>query len=80
MGMHLPIVNWILGCVEFISFTILVNRSPSGFVRDTRGLRQGFPLSPFLFLIMSEALSKIIHDVRTKGEMREVKVFELESI
>jgi hypothetical protein len=56
MGMHLSTVNWIMGCVESVSFIVLINNSPSRFFQASRGLDKGVPLSPFLFLIVVNAL------------------------
>lgn len=41
-------------------FSILMNVSPSGFFSTSRGLCQGDPLSSFLFVIIGEALSRMV--------------------
>ena len=47
-------------CLSTVWFSILVNGNPCGFFRSTRGLRLGDPLSPMLFVIVMEALSKLL--------------------
>ena len=48
-------------CISTTRFSILVNGTPMGFIHNTRGLRQGNPLLPYLFVIGTEALSCLIN-------------------
>lgn len=51
------------------NFSILLNGTPVATFNATRGLRQGDPLSPFLFIIVAEGLGRYI-----KKELRERKI------
>lgn len=51
--------RWMQAGVSSVSFSILVNGSPKDFFKAQRGLREGDPLSHFLFVIVGEALSRM---------------------
>ena len=53
-------VRWVMALVTSSRFSILVNGSPSETFIPSRGLRQGYPLSPFLFILMMEGLGQSI--------------------
>ena len=61
-------------CVSSTWFSILVNGSPKCFFTARKGLGQGDPLSLFLFLIMAEALGRMIKEAVCTGLFEGFKV------
>ena len=47
----------------------MINGSPRDFFGNTRGLCQGDPLSPLLFSIIMEVLSRLLDGVTPSGQM-----------
>lgn len=59
--------RWIREYITTTSFFVLVNGFPSKLFNAFRGIRQGDPLSPFLFTIVVEALSILLVKARDMG-------------
>ena len=60
--------NWvsrIMACISSVQYKILINGQPKVHIIPNRGLRQGDPLSPYLFILCTEAL---IANIRKKEE------------
>ncbi|KAL6585288.1 hypothetical protein OROMI_004577 [Orobanche minor] len=67
-------VNWIMECVSKATSSVLVNGSPSKDFDFKRGLRQGDPLSPFLFLLVAEGLNLMMKKACVLGHFIPYKV------
>ncbi|KAL4303922.1 hypothetical protein GQ457_10G015640 [Hibiscus cannabinus] len=60
LGFDVSWVSLILRCITTVSFNVRINGSLSREFHPQRGLRQGDPLSPFLFLLCTQALSALL--------------------
>jgi hypothetical protein len=52
--------NWMYFCISIVQFSILINGTPCGFFNSTRDIRQGDLLSSLLFVLVMEALSRLM--------------------
>jgi hypothetical protein len=58
---------WIKQCISTARFSVLINGSPVGYFGSSRGVRQGDRLSPFLFVLVMEAFSRMIGAITSRG-------------
>ncbi|RVW14147.1 putative ribonuclease H protein [Vitis vinifera] len=65
--------NWIFFCISTVRMAVLVNGTPTDFFSTFRGLRQGDPLSPYLFVLIMEAFSSLISRAEENGFIRGFK-------
>ncbi|CAN1269326.1 LINE-1 retrotransposable element ORF2 protein [Linum perenne] len=60
MGFGRIWISWIREIISSVSFTVVMNGQSGPSFRPTRGIRQGDPLSPFLFILVSNAMSFLL--------------------
>jgi len=64
----------VMKCVTTVSYSILVNRVPSETIIPSQGIRQGDPLSPYLFLLCAECLSSLLANAEQDGRLSGIPV------
>ena len=69
MGFHERWINLTIVCVKTVMYSTLVNGEPRGLIHPSKGIRQGDPLSPFLFLLCTEGLNGLIKQVEVNGDI-----------
>ena len=55
-----PDLKWIMVCIRSTAFTINVNNERVGYFKGGRGLRQGDPISPYIFTLVMEVFSLVL--------------------
>ena len=70
MGFYNRWIDLIMVCVKIYSYSILVIGEPQGLIHPSKGIWQGDPFSPFLFLLCTEGLHELITKAATDGELK----------
>lgn len=74
MGFHKTWIQWIMLCVTTVSYSVSVNGTLVGPITPGRGLRQGDPISPYLFILCAEVLSRLIAKAEEEGRVHGCQV------
>lgn len=74
MGFPKKLVSTIMVCIKSVSFSVLINGYPSSTFKPNRGIRQGDPLSPYLFIICVEVLSGLITKYHNQGKIQGISI------
>ena len=74
MGFNQRWISLISMCIRSVSYSILLNGQPHGLISPQRRLRQGDPLSPYLFLLITEGLHGLLKRAEMVGDLRGVSL------
>lgn len=72
LGFHENWICLVMRCVSSVTYAVQVNGHAYGQIIPTRGLHQGDPLSPYLFLICAKGLSTLLHMAIQNKELKGV--------
>ena len=74
MGFLALWIERVLSCVTTPTFSILMNGKPYGMIHPSRGIRQGDPLSPYLFLLCAKGFTALLAKVEIEGRIKGVSI------
>ena len=67
-------IGWVMECVSTVQFTLLVNGSMTQTFNPSKGLRQGDPMSLYLFLMCANVLSPSLLKAEHNKDIQDIKV------
>ncbi|XP_010480831.1 PREDICTED: uncharacterized protein LOC104759619 [Camelina sativa] len=74
LGFDRKWISWIMWCVSSVSYQVLLNGQPRGYIKPQRGLRQGVPLSRYLFILCTEVLIANIKKAEREHRISGIKI------
>lgn len=63
LNYHTTFIQWVMECITTTSYSLEINGGLYGNIEGKRGLRQGAPISPLIFVICMEYLARIMEMV-----------------
>jgi hypothetical protein len=67
-------IHWMMLCVSSVNYSVLVNFEKIGPIYPGRGLRQGDPLSPYLFILVAEGVTTFVRHSVARGDIHGAKI------
>lgn len=67
-------INWIMNCVTSVTYAVNFNGEKTSFIRPSRGLRQGDPLAPYLFLICAEGFTSLLKQAKEQRRQSGLRI------
>ena len=74
LGLDRKVVDLVHQCISIVQFTLLLNSTKSSSFTPVRGLRQGDPLSLYLFIMCADVLARLINREVARGSIKGVKL------
>lgn len=74
LGFHEKWISLMMMCISTVSYLVLINGEAKGKIIPSRGLRQGDPISPYLFLLCTEGLSAKLKKEEIEGNIMGVSI------
>ncbi|KAL3516307.1 hypothetical protein ACH5RR_023209 [Cinchona calisaya] len=67
-------INWIMTCFSTVYYAFNINGEKLGRVKPGKGIRQGDPLSHYLFLVCAEGFSNLLKQTTIRNKIIGVKI------
>lgn len=74
LGFERKWIKSIMTCVTMVTYLVLIKGQAHGFIQSGRGIRQGDPLSSFLFIIFAESLVLVLNKAKESGGIHGVQM------
>jgi hypothetical protein len=74
LGFDARWTNLVMECIKTPSYAVLINGELQGYIAPTRGIRQGDPLSPYLFLLCAEGFSALLRKAERDKKLSGISI------